>query len=86
MRYLEDPIGGASIAAIVAGFWLLRWTASLPGRTWRRLAQVGFAGLGVYTAIVGVLLAFRPYSDMFEQTNPALYAKLKQGLSLCSRP
>jgi hypothetical protein len=85
MRYLEDPIGGACLAAILAGFWLLRWTASMPIRAWRWSGRFVVAGLGLYTVVLGVLLAFRPYTDMFARSNPALYAKLQQSLSLCSR-
>jgi hypothetical protein len=82
MRYLVDPLAGATLASIVAFFHLLRRARSAP---W----LVGWAVRGIvtllsaYTIVAGVCLAFTPYDERFERANPVLYERLKTKLSVC---
>jgi hypothetical protein len=86
MRYLEDPAGGLLIAAMVAGFWLLRRSRRSEHKLVAPLARVLFVGLAAHTVIVGVCLGFSGHIDNFRLSNPKLHAQLVEELSFCPTP
>jgi hypothetical protein len=82
-RYFEDPMGGVLIASTLAGFWLLKRTASARHWLWRALGRAAYGALGVQTIFLGVALGFSGFTDNFEHANPALYQSLQRRLSVC---
>jgi hypothetical protein len=82
-RYFEDPMGGLLIASTLAGFWLLKRTASAPHWLWRVLGRAAFCALGLQTIFLGAALGFSGFTDNFEHANPALYQSLQRKLSVC---
>ena len=81
MRYLAD-IGGGVVLFALWGAWSL--IACCGGRPWwRRGAIVTFVALGGATLILGILLGFQGYDEMFRQHNAPLYQRLAASLSFC---
>jgi hypothetical protein len=83
MRFLEDGVGGPLLAAILAGFWLLRRTRDRERVPQRWLARTAYIGLAALTMFVGVALGFSGHFDNFENSNGELFDKLVAELSLC---
>jgi hypothetical protein len=83
MRYLEDAIGGAVVAAAAASFWLVRRADDGP-LVLRRAARAGILALGAYTIFVGVFSGFSTFEENFEHSNPYLYRSLRKTLSVCT--
>ena len=86
MRFLQDAAAGIQLGAIGAAFWLVRPHArAVEPRS--RLRRAGgsllFAGLGLHTIVVGVLLGFTGHMNNFEEENPDLYHRLEKKLSVC---
>jgi hypothetical protein len=80
MRYLGDFSTGTMLLAIWGGWSLL--AAARAG--WpRRTVLVFLIGLAAATVLVGLLLGFTGYDEMFKNHNPALYQKLRHRLAFC---
>jgi hypothetical protein len=80
MRYVADFSAGVALLSAWGG---ARALARLPAG-WPRWA--GFAGLlalVLATALVGLLLGFQGYDEMFQNHNPALYDSLRRKLAFC---
>jgi hypothetical protein len=75
MRYQADFSTGTMLLAVWGAFALLR---ELRGRWPRRAFLAVLVLLVVATVIVGGLLGFTGYDEMFKNHNPALYAALRR--------
>ncbi len=80
MRYLGDFSTGAALLGVWGGWSLLR---AVPGRGPRRALLALLVCLALATVVIGLLLGFRGYDEIFKQHNPALYAALRRRLSFC---
>jgi len=85
MRYVEDATGGILLIATSCAFWLVRRTDVAKLRISRWLSRMVVATLGLQSAAVGSLIAFRSYEDPFMSSNPVLYQELEQRLSVCPK-
>jgi len=83
MRYLGDGLSGILLASFLAGFWLLRMADTQGNLRQRIWAHVGFAVLALHTGFVGVFSGIPTYSDLWQHSNPKLYAELDRSLSVC---
>ncbi len=83
MRYLADVSTGIVLVAIWGLWWLID---RLRDRVWPRRAVIaGAVLLALATVVLGVLLGFTGYDDMFKWHNPRLYERLTRALSFCGR-
>ena len=81
MRYLSDISTGILLLSIWAVFALYELAAP---RRWARWSLVtALVGVGALTIVLGMLLGFQGYDEMFKNHNPQLYYKLQVGLSFC---
>jgi hypothetical protein len=81
MRYQGDLSTGTMLLAVWGAFSLV---TELRGRWPRRALVAALILLAVATVIVGGLLGFQGYDEMFKYHNPALYAALRQNrLAFC---
>jgi hypothetical protein len=83
MRYAGDAIGGMTLAAVVAAFWLVRESDESRSRLVQYLTRTLVLLLGLHSCFVGAFTAFAPAGDHFKRYNPALYQQLVESLSLC---
>ena len=86
MRYLGDAISAILMVSTLACFWWTRradYSGSMKERFWVHFIC---AGLALHTCFVGAFSGIATYNDQFENSNPALYKKLEQSLSLCPVP
>jgi hypothetical protein len=74
MRYLGDLSTGTMLLAVWGAFSLY---TELPGRWPRRAFVAALVLLAVATVIIGGLLGFQGYDEMFKYHNPALYSALR---------
>jgi hypothetical protein len=83
MRYLADMSTGLVLLAIWCAFTLY---GAVQSRPWlRRTTIAGFVTLAAVTVVIGALLGFQGYDDMFGRHNPELAARLTRALSFCGR-
>jgi hypothetical protein len=83
MRYLADMSTGLVLLAIWCAFTLYQAVQSRP---WlRRATIVAFIVLAAVTVVIGALLGFQGYDNMFGRHNPELLARLTRALSYCKR-
>jgi hypothetical protein len=80
MRYVADISTGATLLAVWGGWSLLR---AVQGRWPRRGVIVLMIGLAGATVVIGLLLGFQGYDEMFKQHNHDLYERLRRRLSFC---
>lgn len=80
MRYLADISTGATLLAVWGGWSLL---CAVHGRWPRRGVIVLLIVLAAATVVIGLLLGFQGYDEMFKQHNPDLYERLRRRLSFC---
>jgi hypothetical protein len=84
MRYQGDLSTGTMLLA-VWGAWSL--FSELRGRWPRRALVVALILLAAATVLIGGLLGFQGYDDMFKNHNPTLYAALRHyRLASCHEP
>lgn len=83
VRYLGDAISGFLLASLLAGFWILRMVDFSGSQRLRVLCHLGFATLAIHTCFVGAFSGIATYTDAWQKTNPKLYKKLEEKLSLC---
>jgi hypothetical protein len=83
MRYVGDAMGGITMLATLAAFWLVRRANESKYRAIGVLTRAFVAVLGIQTCVVGALAAFTAYDDPMKTQNPVLYKKLENRLSLC---
>jgi hypothetical protein len=80
MRYLSDVSSGLVLLALWGGFSLV----CLPVRSWSRGAALWILlALAGATMVLGLLLGFQGYDEMFKNHNPAVYTRLATALSFC---
>jgi hypothetical protein len=80
MRYVADFSPGMVLLGVWGGWSLL---ATVRGRWSRRGVIALFVLLVAATAIIGFLLGFGGYDEMFKQHNDVLYESLRRKLSFC---
>lgn len=80
MRYVADFSPGMALLGVWGGWSLL---AAVRGRWPRRGVIALLVLLVAATAIIGFLLGFGGYDEMFKQHNSVLYESLRRKLSLC---
>jgi hypothetical protein len=81
MRYVADFSTGFALLATWGAWMALR---RLPAG-WPRGTAIGvLVLLAVATAVIGALLGFQGYDEMFKNHNPALYDSLRRKLAFCS--
>jgi hypothetical protein len=83
MRYVGDAMGGITMLATLAAFWLLRRANESKSRAIGVLTPAFVAVVGIQTCVIGALAAFTTYDDPIKTLNPVLYKKLENSLSLC---
>jgi hypothetical protein len=83
MRYLEDASSGLLIAAMLAGFWLIRRSDSSSNPIVPLLGRATYVLLAAHTIVVGLCLGFSGHTDNFRRENPVLYRQLVATLSTC---
>lgn len=84
MRYVGDAMGGITMLAALAAFWLVRRANGSKYRAVGVLTRAFVAVLGIQTCVIGALAAFTAYDDPIKTLNPVLYNKLENSLSLCN--
>jgi hypothetical protein len=80
IRYMADFSTGMALLAAWGGIMLLRLVR---GRWPQRGVIAALVALGVVTVVVGGLLGFQGYDEMFKGHNPRLYESLQHRLSFC---
>jgi hypothetical protein len=80
MRYVADFSAGAVLLALWGAQTIVRRLR--PG--WPRGAAIAaLLILALATAVIGLLLGFQGYDEMFRNHNPVLYDELRRKLTLC---
>jgi hypothetical protein len=83
MRYQGDLSTGTMLLAVWGALSLV---AELRGRWRRRGLVAAFVLLAAATLVIGGLLGFQGYDEMFKNHNPTLYATLRHKLAFCHQP
>jgi len=81
MRYVADFSSGFALLGTWGAWMGLRRLR--PG--WQRGSAIGaLIVLAAITVLIGLLLGFQGYDEMFKNHNPALYESLRRKLAFCS--